>query len=267
MTRVTPEMVVKRHREYGEAHSEARANLAMRYLRAIFNFAQAEYTTADGKPVIEGNPVKKLSQTKSWHRVERRDTLIKAHELGPWFNAVQAVENDTLRDYLTLMVLAGLRRQEAATLKWADVDLKGKTLTVRNPKNRHDHTLPLSDFLFDMLARRKADAVNEYVFPGTGAAGHIVEPRKQIAKVVDACGISFTPHDLRRTFATVAESLDIPAYALKRLLNHSNGADVTAGYIVASTERLREPMQKITDYVLKAAGLKKTAEVILLKAG
>ena len=70
---------------------------------------------------------------------------------------------------------------------------------------------------------------------------------------------------MRRTFATVAESLDIPAYALKRLLNHATGADVTAGYIVPTTERLREPMQKITDYILKAAGLKETAEVIQLK--
>ena len=77
--------------------------------------------------------------------------------------------------------------------------------------------------------------------------------------------VAFTVHDLRRTFITIAESLDIPAYALKRLLNHATGADVTAGYIVASTERLREPMQKITDYVLKAAGLKKSAEVIPFK--
>ena len=85
------------------------------------------------------------------------------------------------------------------------------------------------------------------------------------ATITKASGVSFCIHDLRRTFATVAESLDIPAYALKRLLNHANGTDVTAGYIVANVERLREPMQKITDYVLKSAGLKETAEVIHLK--
>jgi len=69
------------------------------------------------------------------------------------------------------------------------------------------------------------------------------------ATITKASGVSFCIHDLRRTFATVAESLDIPAYALKRLLNHANGTDVTAGYIVANVERLREPMQKITDFV------------------
>ena len=57
-------------------------------------------------------------------------------------------------------------------------------------------------------------------------------------------------HDLRRTFITIAESLDIPAYALKRLLNHKTANDVTAGYIITDVERLRRPMQQITDHIL-----------------
>lgn len=116
MTRITPDMVVKRHREYGQAHSEARANLAMRYLRAIFNFAAAEYTTEEGKPIIEGNPVKKLSQTKSWHRVDRRQTVIKPHELGAWVNAVLGVSGCDMRDYFMTVLLTGMRREEALKL-------------------------------------------------------------------------------------------------------------------------------------------------------
>jgi integrase len=79
--------------------------------------------------------------------------------------------------------------------------------------------------------------------------------------VIKASGIDFTLHDLRRTFSTIAESLDIPAYAIKRLLNHKMPSDVTAGYIVMDVERLREPMQKITDYILKSASVKPTAQV------
>lgn len=70
-------------------------------------------------------------------------------------------------------------------------------------------------------------------------------------KVIEKTGIKFTVHDLRRTFITIAESLDIPAYALKRLLNHKTSGDVTAGYIIIDVERLRRPMQMITDYILK----------------
>ena len=252
-TKITPDMIVKRHREYGDKRSPARANLAMRYLRAIFNFALVEYTNSEGKSLLNQNPVGKLSQTKSWHRIERRRSLIKVHELGLWFRTVQTIENPKLRDYLTLLVMTGLRRQEAATLKWSDVDMVGRTLTVRDPKNRQPHTLPLSDYLYNMLLEANKRKSNEYVFPGTGAGGHLVEPRKQIAKAVEACGIVFTPHDLRRTFATVAESLDIPAYAVKALLNHKTGADVTGGYLVISPERLREPMQRISQYILSKA--------------
>jgi hypothetical protein len=58
-------------------------------------------------------------------------------------------------------------------------------------------------------------------------------------------------HDLRRTFITVAESLDISVYAVKRLVNHKMNNDVTAGYIVSDVERLRKPMQSIADNLLK----------------
>jgi integrase len=74
--------------------------------------------------------------------------------------------------------------------------------------------------------------------------------------------VSFSTHDLRRTFITIAESLDISAYSLKRLLNHKMTNDVTAGYIITDVERLRVPMQKITDYMLMQFGLKPTAIIL-----
>ena len=50
----------------------------------------------------------------------------------------------------------------------------------------------------------KKGKTNDYVFPGTGAAGHIIEPRKQMANVTKVSGVAFTVHDLRRTFITIA---------------------------------------------------------------
>lgn len=263
LPKISAAMIEARHKAYGE-RSEAGANKAMRYLRAVFNFAQAKYQDETAKPLIEHNPVKKLSQTRGWYRVDRRQTVIKPHELAAWVNAVLALPGPEWRDYFMTVLLTGMRREEALNLKWPEVDFTGRTLTVLDPKNHQDHTLPLSDYLLDLLTRRKAGAVSEYVFADS-AGRRISNFRYAQANIEKASGVSFCIHDLRRTFATIAESLDIPAYALKRLLNHANGADVTAGYIVASTERLREPMQKITDYVLKAAGLKPTAEIIPLK--
>lgn len=47
------------------------------------------------------------------------------------------------------------------------------------------------------------------------------------------------------------ESFDLPAYALKRLFNHKMTHDVTAGYIMGYVERLRKPMQRISDYLIR----------------
>lgn len=272
---ITRDMVMKRHAKLGE-RSPARANLAMRYVRIMFNFAAAQYTDTDGRPLITDNPVRHVSATRAWYRVERRRTVIKPHQLRPWFEAVLSLSDKphgefrpstdgTVRDYLQLLILTGLRNQEAATLKWGNVDLTGKTLTVYDTKNRQDHTLPLSDYLHAMLTTRHDNWSNEFVFPAASGQGHMRTSQKAIAKVTAASGVSFTPHDLRRTFATVADSLDIPGYAVKALLNHK-ASDVTAGYIVTDVERLRVPMQRITDYMLRAGGLREGAEIVSMHA-
>ena len=116
-----------------------------------------------------------------------------------------------------------------------------------------------------LLKQRKANAINEYIFPGAGKHGYMIEPRAQIVKVMVASQVTFTLHDLRRTFITVAESLDISAYSVERLVNHKMGNDVTAGYIITDVERLRAPMQKVTDYLLKCIGLEPSAEIVPIK--
>lgn len=249
---ITKDKTAKQHEYLGKEHGEAYANLAMRVLRALFNFAAGQYEDAQGKTLITENPVNRLSQTRAWYRVERRQTFIRPYELALWHHGVQQLTNSTLRDYLFLILFTGLRRQEAAKLKWEQIDLKARTLTIKDTKNHQSHTLPLSHFLLELLLQRKSETASVYVFSGTGKNGHIIEPRKQMMKVTISSGISFTVHDLRRTFITIAESLDIPAYALKRLLNHKSNNDVTAGYIVIDVERLRKPMQQIADYILKA---------------
>lgn len=262
---ITKDKVAKHHEKLGKEHGEAYANLAMRLLRALFNFAEGQYEDAQGKTLITENPVKRLSQTRAWYRVKQRETYIKPHELGVWYTGVQSLQNETLRDYLLLLVLSGLRRQEAAKLTWSNIDLAAKTFTVTDTKNHSSHTLPMSNYLYELFKARSQRCTNDYVFQGAGATGHIIEPRKQMAHVTLVSGVHFTVHDLRRTFITIAEGLDISAYALKRLMNHKMSGDITAGYIVTDVERLRKPMQQITDYFLKCMGIEPAATVVAIQ--
>lgn len=250
---ISKDMIARRHREIGEK-SEAQANLTMRFLRALFNFAAGQYEDSKGGSLIIENPVKRLSQTRAWYRVERKQTVIKPNQLPEWYSAVESLREDSaslqsglVADYLLFVLFTGLRRQEAAKLTWDNVDLEGRTFTIPDTKNHLPLTLPITDFIYDVLQKRKSTAsAPHYVFEGHGTSGYLIEPRKQIQKIIEASSVSFTIHDLRRTYITIAESLDISAYAIKRLVNHKMNNDVTAGYIITDVERLREPMEKIS---------------------
>lgn len=267
---ITKDMIEARFRKLSKA-SPSRANKTMRNLRAILNYAIVKYEDNNGESFLRQNPVNRLTQLRAWHREQRRSTLIKHYDLAPWYKAVMNLTNDSIapnrevvRDFLLLLLFTGLRRSEAAKLTWNRVDLRGRTMIITDTKNHTDHTLPLTDFLYELLSTRKEHAQTPYVFPNETNTGHLVDPKKQIKKVVQESGVKFTCHDLRRTFITIAESLDISAYSLKRLLNHKMTNDVTAGYIITDVERLRIPMQKITDFTSGAFGVKETAIILPL---
>lgn len=111
------------------------------------------------------------------------------------------------QDYFLLILFTGLRRKEAASLPWKDIDFKARTFTVQETKNREIHTLPMSSFLYELFLRRKQFKTSEFVFPALSKNGHIMEPRKAMLKVSELSGVTFTVHDLRRTFATTAEMI------------------------------------------------------------
>ena len=265
ITNITRVMVNQKHINIG-SHSKAQANLAMQLLGALFTFAGVQYTNGIGKAVMLDNPVKIISHTQSWYAIPVRNGIIKSHQLASWYEGVMALDNSAtnkaviVRDYLLLLLFTGLRKKEAASLEWCNIDFANSTLTITVTKNKLAHTLPIPEFIYNLLQVRYNNAAlkSKFVFPGNSISGHLSDPRKQISKVIKTTCINFTLHDLRRTFITVAESLELSAYALKKLLNHKSGNDVTAGYIVLDLERLRQPMQAITDKLLKLIGLPAT---------
>ena len=262
---VTREMVSRHYTKLGDQIGKAQANQSMRFLRSLINFAAGQYENGDGKPLIKDNPVSIITQTKTWYRVERRQTIIKNHDLASWFEAVDLLNSDLVKDYLKVLLFTGLRRQEAMKLRWDQVDLKAKTLTIIDTKNRNPLTLPLGPFILKLLKDRKQDATDSpFVFPGTGKTGHLVESKYQTAQVTKESGIKFCLHDLRRVFINTAESLDISSYAVKQLVNHSIGGDVTAGYMVSDPERLRKPMERIETHLLRLCR-KDVAKVVSIK--
>jgi len=258
VTAITREMVEQRHMSLRKptqqgTSGEAQANTVMHILGTLLNFASVNYEI-DGKPILLVNPVKRLSNNRRWYPHRRRQSVIPDHKLPAWHAAVMELRHQKVKDYLMLLLLTGLRRTEGATLRWDDIDFQSKVLRVRAElaKNGNEHRLPLSDYLYEMLHRRYLDrGDSEYVFPGQGGKHHMVDSDHVIEGVAAKADCPFMLHDCRRTFLTLAERLSLPYVVLKNLANHSGRNDTTFGYIVVDVERLREPMQMITNEFIR----------------
>ncbi len=265
LNKITGLMVQQRHKKLGKV-SETSANRSMRVLRALYNFARDQYEDNEGHSLSPDNPTRKLK--RQWNRESRRKGHISNHQLKDWFEAVQKLPETNkrghgacARDYLVFILLTGLRRPEATSLLWKDIDLKARRFIVRDPKNHDDLWMPISGYLLDMFKELRKTSKGDHPFP-------IEEPRNFIQKVRRDSQVYFTIQDLRRTFITMAESLDIGFYTIKALVNHRTGKDdVTERYTQINTERLREPMERITDFILSVGGVRKSADIVDLKKG
>jgi integrase len=269
MIDISSAMIEARHKKIKNKIGPVPANKLARYLRLLFNFAiKSPSISLD----IATHPV-----AVQWGQEKRRRTFLNASQLPIWVQAVKKLESPMMQDYFMLLLYTGLRKNEALSLRWEDVNFEECCFTVRGDvaKNKDEHTLPITRQLQVLFERREAVRENEFVFPGVGKTGHLAEPRKQIERIeletqmsINGIGtgkewkqfledtpphkirpgIKFCNHDLRRTFSSIAEAL-VSYSQMKMLLNHSTKADVTAGYIVIDLEKLRQPSQAIADEI------------------
>jgi integrase len=240
------------------------AALVARCARAIFNFGIEHYRDdRTGESEIKQNPIEAFTKgvNKKMPKPRRRDNYLNNAQLPAWFEAIQNIRQQhcNVVDYLVVVLLLGGRRTEVARMKWVDVDLDQSMVAIRDTKNKRDHHLPLPAHVLEIFKRRREAATKTavFAFPGESKMGYLTEPRYVMGKIVEITGVKFAMHDLRRTFATAADALDLNQRTIKRLMNHvDNQNDVTLGYIIHDVDRLREPMQKIEDYILIAGGVK-----------
>ncbi len=261
---ITKDMVEQRHHDLTVSPNRlgtsghGRANNALKKLSALINFASDRYGTED-EPLIKTNPVSRLSRNRSWHRIYPRQGIIPDHKLKDWYRAVGTLKHEVARDFMIFLLLTGMRFGETRKLQWNHVDFENKILIVPREMTKSDreHRLPLSDFLVELLKRRYIYRNHsEWVFQSSRQKEkHISEGGGIIDRVRAKSGIVFTLHDLRRTFLTMGEKLDVPPYALKRLVNHSVSNDMTGRYLILDIERLRSHMSRITSAFVELLGI------------
>jgi integrase len=228
------------------------ANTAMQTLGMLWNFA------ARRDPTLPRNPVTmRLRDEKQWFKTTRRGRYVPDEQLPKFFAAVKNLSNPITRDYILLLMFTGLRRTEAATMTWGDVDFDHKVFHIPAEHTKTDQRLdlPMTDFVHALLVQRRSYGDAKYVFPANSGSGRIEEPKHGFDEIAAATGIRVSAHDLRRTYITLAESCDLSWLAVKALVNHSVGHGITEGYVQMTVERLRAPAQKVADRLKALCGV------------
>jgi integrase len=265
LSSITPEMVEMRHREIaskiakGERYDgKASANDAMNTLGILWRFAAK-------RVALPACPVGRLQDEKQWFPRQRRTTRVSAEHLPAFYEAVCALKIRTHRDLLLLLMFTGFRVTETKRLKWSNVDLAARTITLFAPDTKTKKTveLPMSDFVHDLLVGRRAlGQQSEYVFPGQVASQPISGAQRAFEKIEKATGIAVSPHPLRRTFMKVGASARVNYVWLKVLSNHALPADVTSQhYLAPELEDLREPAQQVAAKLLVLCNAKPVTAV------
>lgn len=261
MTDISYEEVLKVHQEYSANNSIAESNRAMRLLRALFNHAIDEIRDSNNKPVITENPVKKLFKNGHVQKLERKVSHLKDNQLQVFVNYLESIAKDnkeypsyrTGADLLLLMLFHGTRFGETQHITKDMVNLEDKSFWLTKTKAQRILRLPMTSFSESIFKRRLLLSEDSmYLFPSVkDKTKPIADTKKPLKALYQETGILTTPHDLRRTFMTIGNRLDISAYTLKQLANHSlNTNDVTAGYVIQTADELRPASQKITNFIL-----------------
>jgi len=254
---ISESMVLKRHKEISQKHKTT-ANTTMRVLRLTMNYAVAV-------GMIESNPTSILSRARLWHKNNRKDRVIPSKQLQAWHEAVEALSNQRAKVYLLMALYMGFRSSELLTLEWAHIDMKAKSITLYDTKNRTNHTLPIPNVMQRHIKKlKKITGDSRWVFAGDDPKKPMSIPAKPIKAVINESGVEFSPHDCRRTFATIAEAVSLPMSMIKRLMNHVTTNDVTGGYIVTEEDTLRDAINRVADYI--QARVTRKDNVVQLKA-
>jgi integrase len=237
---IRSEAVAKLHKNVGADHGTYAANRTIALLRTMFNLALAwGYLTGR-------NPTESVKMFPE----EKRERFLTPEELKDVMRALQQEPNPHWRGYFFLSLILGPRKTELLSARWTDFDFDQRTWRIPTTKAGRPHLLPLPGPALEVLNSLRKDSRNEFVFPGTGATGHLVEPKKAWNHIRNKAGVpDVRIHDLRRTLGSFLAAQGYSLPLIGKALNHSN-VSTTAVYARLDREPVLEALEKNAAFML-----------------
>jgi len=193
------------------------------------------------------NPAQGIKKFKE----KSRDRFLHPDELPRFFESLDAESNDTIRDYIYVSLFTGARRSNVLAMRWEELNFERKEWLVPETKNGEHLRIHLIEKVIDILKTRQTMyGGREWVFEGTGATGHLMEPKMGWKRILERAGIKdLRLHDLRRTLGSWQAATGANSFTIGKSLGHKNQAS-TAVYARLNIDPVRESVEKATQAML-----------------
>jgi integrase len=213
-----------------------------RMARMIFSLVRQMFRFAVDRDIIESDPSATIRKAKIGSKEIERERVLSEDEIRelarklPGANLLKTTECA-----IWIMLSTLCRVGELIKARWEHLDIEaGKwVIPAENSKNGKPHLVNLSDFAaqqFRYLVRLKES--DQWVFPNRANTDHVCDKtisiqikgrqtgkihsnRSQANAALMLPGGNWTPHDLRRTGATMMTALGVLPEIAERCLNHT----------------------------------------------
>lgn len=193
--------------------SPTMANRIRARLSRIFNFGIS-------RGLAEFNPVSDTSKFE--HGENKRDRYYSDKEIRKLWAAINK-QNEPSQSIFKVLLLTGQRIGETSLMKWACINDGIWHIPQDDAKNGIANYVPISQPMKDIISSMKAlNGDSKFVFESPKKKGFPIQDISKAKKNVQEVSKvkDFTPHDLRRTFATNLAKLKVDRTVLGKILNH-----------------------------------------------
>lgn len=244
--------VIQKRRDAGASHNTLVVSVA--YWNAVVRFAEEQkWATAVKLPRMypEKTRLRYLSAEEEAALFAAIDP--KAKYPGKCARTDKARQDNT--DLLIGLLHTGARYREIARMTWAQVDLEGRKVCIHRQKGGIDTTLVMSDQLYAVLARRKSEAVDQWVFPTKRRHNNNYawwSASLARAGITEDAG-RITLHTARHTFASRMLNSGMSLVEVQGLLGHRT-ISATTIYAHVETGAVAEKAARVLDSMQQAQG-------------
>lgn len=205
------------------------------------------------KGYISENPILPIEKPKLEKKLPKRISIQDAMKLLEFsFHKKYRYRFEAYRNraIISTFIYTGLRAKELLDLRLCEVDTDNNVLSVVAGKGKKDRVVPMSSklkvyFLQYIRERGRLGRNCERFF--VSIRGDVPFTYNGMKKMVDelktATGISFSPHKLRHTFATLMLEGGCDLFSLQKMMGHSD-IKTTTIYLSASVSMLQKQILK-----------------------